>query len=379
MSVFAVLRIAKINTLSGLSGASAHNSRMAQSGTKHADNRSPLMGGGAKLVAGQEDALEAWHARAEAVGLKKPRKDAVRALEAVMSASPAWFAEASPDDRQAWLDKSLSWAVELFGQDNILSAHLHDDEETPHLHILAVPLTHKVRTRAGRPRKGREGEKRKAVASWGLSAADFVGSPEKLVDLQTQYASQVSGLGIRRGRARRATGANHISATLYRAQAADELTTAQSLRNDAMDQIVMAEDISVEASSKASKIVREAKETAEAFTLGLDAVDQNELIYRPEGLVRRKVEEPVLPVCPNKIKRWKTAIRPIFDALLAYAQRSSVLGARSADLDERTSELTTRECQLADDAATVSRMLKRAGQPAIEVEKIGEKNRQRTR
>jgi len=199
MPDFAVLRIAKIKSLSGLSGASDHNTRSATSGLDHADNHAPQMGGGCRLLMGSERAVEAWQVRAGSVGLRKPRKDAVRALEVVMSVSPEWFSQAIPGERQEWVEKSLSWAVKRFGSENILQATLHDDEETPHIHVLVIPVALKARKKAGRPRKGRESRPRTSAPYWGLSATDWIGSPEKLVEMQTDYAADVADLGIRRG------------------------------------------------------------------------------------------------------------------------------------------------------------------------------------
>lgn len=378
MSDFAVLRIAKIHTLRGLSGASAHNTRTALSGCDHADNRTPLMGGGVRLVAGQEDALAAWTARTKAVDLNRPRKDAVRALEVVMSATPQWFQQATPKDRQEWLDQSLAWATDIFGEDNVLSAYLHDDEGNPHLHLLAVPLKQKSRRKAGRPRKGRESQERKMSLTWGLSAADFIGSPEKLVDLQTRYATQVSGLGIRRGRARRVTGAQHASASAYRARAADELSSAKEIRIEALGELTMAKDIGASAQQSAKKM-------AQAFTVGLDAVDQGELTYSPAtdqdraSLVRHKVEAPALPAKAEQMKKWKLAIRPLFKALVAYAQRASRLEERNNKVAAREADISKREQQIQADAATVARMLKRAGQSTVEVDDVRERNKKRVR
>lgn len=155
MKSFAILRTAKITSLAGLSGASAHNNRTAETGLDHADNHNPQMGGGV-VVMGDEDAVRAWHRRVDEVGgIPKPRKDAVRAVEFVLSASPEWFASASPADKEAWRDKSLAWVTTKLGADNVLQATLHDDEGNPHLHVLGIPLTLKTRKRAGRRPKGR--------------------------------------------------------------------------------------------------------------------------------------------------------------------------------------------------------------------------------
>ena len=374
MADFAVLRIAKIKSLRGLSGEASHNSRTATAGTYHADNQAPLMGGGSQLLAGQEDALEAWKARADAVSLAKPRKDAVRALEMVMSASPEWFHQASPDEREQWRDKSLAWATELFGKENILSAHLHDDEQTPHLHVLAIPLAQKPRKKAGRPRKGRKGQARQEVKTWGLSAADLVGTPDKLVELQSQYAAEVAGLGIRRGRPRRATGAQHVSPALYRAQAAESLSEARDIRAQAIDELNIAK-------TTAGEIIGQADEAAEAFTIGLDAIDQEELTYDPaiKRLAWNKVENPILPTQTRALRRWKSMVKPFFETLVKYARRAADMKKETKRLEQKSIAIHSRERTLSVDAETVSRMLRRTGEPVGELQQIQKRARQKTR
>lgn len=346
---FAVLRIAKISNLKGLSGAAAHNTRTASAGLEHADGIAPRIGGGVHRLAGQDDAVEAWHKRARAVRLAKPRRDAVRAIEAIMSASPEWFSRATPEVRNAWSARSIAWVAEAFGTENILSAHLHDDEATPHIHVLVIPLAQKKRKKAGRPRKGREGRPRPAVASWGLSAADLIGSPDKLSALQTAYAAEVADLGIRRGRARRATGARHRSAAAYRAEASEHLDAAYEARIEASNELGSAKGSRMFAEIEATQIITDAKqsaaETATAFTVGLDAVDAGELVYcpgdgkRPEGLVRQKVDIPQLPPDRSGFFKWKEAVRPLISRLVGYARRLSLVATREQEINHRSDDL----------------------------------------
>ncbi len=349
MSDFAVLRVAKITSLKGLAGATAHNSRTATTGLDHADNHAPLMGGGIQKLAGRDDAVEAWHRRTKAVGLAKPRNDAVRALEAVISASPEWFAQASPEDRTAWRDRSMAWAFRAFGGENILSAHLHDDEGSPHLHVLVVPLAKKERKRAGRPRKGREGSPRASVASWGLSATDLIGSPEKLTALQTAYAAEVADLGIRRGRPRRVTGARHRSAAVYRAEAAEVLNATHDDRIEAINELSSARGTRMFAEIDANQLTTAARqsavEAAMAFTTGLDAIDAGELVYRPAddkrpaGLKRLKVEASCLPLDRSAFLKWKEAVRPLISRLVGYARRLSLVTVREQEISLRSEDL----------------------------------------
>ena len=62
------------------------------------------------------------------------------ALEVLLTASPEWWAEATPDQQQEWLDASTAWLVEEYGRENIAHLRLHGDERTPHLTGFIVPL-----------------------------------------------------------------------------------------------------------------------------------------------------------------------------------------------------------------------------------------------
>lgn len=209
MKAFAILRVSKLKAVGQIGSASGHNSRKrAQS---HADNQTPLMGGGSRLLGGQADAVAAYAERISTTGAK-PRKGAVLALEFVASASKEWFQSASRDEREAWVSDTMEFLTDRVGAEaNILSAHLHDDESTPHIHFLAVPLVQKARKKSGRrSAKATAQDKQNEGLSWALAAADIVGDRRKLEALQTDYAFAVADRGLRRGRPRAMTQAKHI-------------------------------------------------------------------------------------------------------------------------------------------------------------------------
>lgn len=344
MKNFAVLRVAKITSLQGLAGAAAHNARTASAGLDHADNHAPMMGGGLRLVAGSEDAVAAWHERTEALGIRPDsiRRDGVRAVELVMSASPEWFAAASPEDRITWAAQSLAWASEKVGPENVLQAVLHDDEATPHLHLLAVPATRKARRKAGRPPKRPRPTQASAEPSWGLSAADLIGGREKLTDLQTDYAAALSGLGIRRGVPRRTTGTRHQSAHAYRAAAQADAELAGERGR-----------------AEAGRIVSEATATAAALTLAYEAVQASELIYRPatpekpqDGLSTHRRPNGVLPP-PEAWNGFAARLRPYTASLIGFARRWAGLEVREAAVSKRETAIQVREKKLEEAEADI--------------------------
>ncbi|MBF8695138.1 MobV family relaxase [Pseudomonas fulva] len=108
---------------------------------------------------------------------EKRRKDAVLAVEYVMTASPEWFATATPEQEKAFFQRSVQWLADKYGADRIITASIHRDEATPHLSAFVVPLTKDRR----------------------LSAKEFIGSRDKMRADQTSYAGRVADLGLERG------------------------------------------------------------------------------------------------------------------------------------------------------------------------------------
>lgn len=108
---------------------------------------------------------------------EKRRKDAVLAVEYVMTASPEWFDKATPEQEKAFFQRSLQWLADKYGADRIVTASIHRDEATPHLSAFVVPLTQDKR----------------------LSAKEFIGSRDKMRADQTSYAGRVADLGLERG------------------------------------------------------------------------------------------------------------------------------------------------------------------------------------
>lgn len=69
-------------------------------------------------------------------GVKKVRKNGVRAIEIMLSMS----LDHGIDDRSFYID-SMNWfADRLGGRENILSADVHRDEANDHVHLLFLPL-----------------------------------------------------------------------------------------------------------------------------------------------------------------------------------------------------------------------------------------------
>lgn len=119
----------------------------------------------------------------------KQRKDAVQAMEFVLSASPEFFKKASPKKIEDWTKTQMDFARKEFGK-NLKFAVLHMDESTPHIHLVISTEITKVQKY-----KNRYGECEKTVTS--LNAKRF--NRSYLIDLHTRYAKHNEKFGLVRG------------------------------------------------------------------------------------------------------------------------------------------------------------------------------------
>lgn len=117
---------------------------------------------------------------AEAALKRKPQKNAAHAIEFTISASPEWFAGLNPDGCRAYFDAARASLGRQYGAENVIGWSIHYDEETPHMHVLMVPLV-------------------KDKDSWRYSSSQFLGGRADLVALQDQLAADLARFGVVRG------------------------------------------------------------------------------------------------------------------------------------------------------------------------------------
>ena len=149
---------------------------------------------------------------------RKIRKGQICCIEIRLSASVEGMAEIIEQGRlMEWCRESIKWAQKEHGKENIVSAVLHMDEETPHLHVSLVPVvsgeSKKQRTTKKRAAKDKEkaeknGEevpkkkrryKKKATVETLRLCADDVMTQWDLKRRQTEYAVAMAPFGLERG------------------------------------------------------------------------------------------------------------------------------------------------------------------------------------
>ncbi|MBP5467092.1 MAG: plasmid recombination protein, partial [Clostridia bacterium] len=80
--------------------------------------------------------------RIKEVGVKrKVKDDAVRMATFVIGAKGEYFKDMTPEKERAFFTDCVDFIARQMGKENIISAIIHKDETSPHIHINVVPIT----------------------------------------------------------------------------------------------------------------------------------------------------------------------------------------------------------------------------------------------
>ena len=120
---------------------------------------------------------------------RKVKDDAIKMVSFVMTSDKDFFDGMPQEAERAFFTDCVNFVKKRYGEDNIISAVVHKDETTPHLHINFVPITPDNRLSAKYYFDGKLAELQTAVYAevgkkWGLSRGK-VGSAAKHVDPKT--------------------------------------------------------------------------------------------------------------------------------------------------------------------------------------------------
>ena len=164
---------------------------------------------------GVADRTEAISHRIRTAGIRrKITPDQVRAIRLVLSGTHEDMIRVQDEGRlDEWCDDNLQWLHRTFGKENTVSAVLHMDEHTPHIHATVVPIvTGKCRKARQKQVDGRRTYRKKANAV--RLCADDLMSRERLVAYHDSYAAAMAKYGLQRGI--RGSEARHTTSQYYR-------------------------------------------------------------------------------------------------------------------------------------------------------------------
>lgn len=163
---------------------------------------------------GVSDRTEAINHRIRTAGIKrKITPDQVRAIRIVLSGTHEDMMKIQDEGRlDEWCDDNLQWLQRTFGNENTVSAVLHMDEHTPHIHATVVPIVTGERRKAKKKQTDGKRSYRKKANTVRLCADDVL-TREKLVTYHDSYAKAMEKYGLQRGV--RGSEARHTTTAQY--------------------------------------------------------------------------------------------------------------------------------------------------------------------
>ena len=156
-----------------------------------------------KLVAypdGIKDRSAAIQRRLEEAGLtRKIGNNQVRAIRINVSGTHEDMERIEREGRlDEWCADNMKYFADTFGKENIVAAHLHRDEETPHIHVTLVPIVKGERKRRKREEQTKKRYRKKPTDTVRLCADDIM-TRLRLKSYQDTYAEAMAKYGLQRG------------------------------------------------------------------------------------------------------------------------------------------------------------------------------------
>lgn len=138
--------------------------------------------------------------RLETAGLtRKVGKNQVRAIRIILSGSPDDMQRIVHEGRlDEWCADNMNYLAATFGKENIVSADLHLDETSPHIHATLVPIVTTERKRKKQEECAAKRYRTKSASRPRLCADDVM-SRVKLKEYQDTYATAMAKYGLQRG------------------------------------------------------------------------------------------------------------------------------------------------------------------------------------
>ena len=126
----------------------------------------------------------------------RTRSDSVRVVEALVTATPEFFQGKKKSEIRAYFQEALAFLQQNQAPKTIISAVVHMDEKTPHMHLSFVPLTVDGR----------------------LSAKEIVGNKKKLTQWQDKFWEHMVRKypDLERGESASQTGRDHIPPRVFK-------------------------------------------------------------------------------------------------------------------------------------------------------------------
>lgn len=273
---------------------------------------------------GVKDRSAAIQRRLEEAGLtRKIGNNQVRVIRINVSGTHEDMERIEKEGRlDEWCTDNIRYFADLFGKDNIVSAHLHRDEETPHIHVTLVPIIKGERKRRKREEQVKTRYRKKPSDTVRLCADDIM-TRLKLKFYQNSYAVAMAKYGLQRSI--EGSKARHKSTTQYYR---DTQRLADSLKAEVVD--LQQKETAQEELKQAKKEVQTEKLKGAATTAATYIAESVGSLFRGgkmKALERKNedLQDRILKLEEEARQREHQQAKQIQDIKNAYEQQNSKL------------------------------------------------------
>ena len=310
---YAILRFAKYKGPE-ISRIEAHNERTKEKYASNPDvdiSRSHL---NFHLIESREHYRQEAEKQIREAGCRT-RSDSVRLVETLITGSPAFFKKKTENEIREYFDHALAFLKQHQASETFVSAVVHMDEKTPHMHVTFVPLTQDHR----------------------LSAKEIIGNRKKLTQWQDDFWQHMVSKypELERGESARETGRAHIPPRIFKA-----MTRLTKQRH------------TIEATLESINILN-AKTKAQEISRMLD-------VYIP-GVEKMETE----------LKKYKT----IFDAIEAIRKENGNLKQKVEAKEAKSIDEQLQYAKLKQDYAAAMELIQLLPKEILEAYKSSSKRR----
>lgn len=274
---------------------------------------------------GIKDRTAAIQKRLEEAGLtRKIGNNQVRAIRINVSGTHEDMKRIEKEGRlDEWCADNMKYFADLFGKENIVAAHLHRDEETPHIHITLVPIVKGERKRKKREEQAKKRYRKKPADTIRLCADDIM-TRLKLKSYQDSYAIAMAKYGLQRGID--GSQARHKSTQQYYR---DIQKLADNLKSEVVDLQVRKTEAEQEL-KQAKKEVQTEKLKGAATTAATNIAESVGSLFggrKMKALERRNedLQDRILKLEEEARQRENQQAKQIQDIKNAYEQQNSKL------------------------------------------------------
>lgn len=274
---------------------------------------------------GVENRTQAIQHRLDTAGLtRKIGNNQVMAIRVLLTGTHEDMERTTNEGRlDEWCSDNLKYLADTFGKENIVSAVLHMDEQTPHIHATLVPIVKGERKRRKREEQAKKRYRKKPADSVRLCADDIM-TRLKLKSYQDSYAVAMAKYGLQRGI--EGSKARHKSTTQYYR---DTQRLADSLKAEVVD-LQQQKETAQEELKQAKKEVQTEKLKGAATTAATNIAESVGSLFgggKMKALEHRNedLQDRILELEEEARQREHQQAKQIQEIKNAYEQQNSKL------------------------------------------------------